>query len=455
MNDAPNTNEQENAAGETPGGAPESPRGACEPEAGRTEPKKRSVAPLILTAAVSAAVAVAITLLTCYRFMFLDTKQSYERQLAALSEELAPPEDKTKFADLPDKLKAVIAQYESAYPGEKQTSGTEKAVLSAFISSCGDPNARVYSAEEYAELQKSGRSAGIGVTVTRSPDDRAVITWVEKDGPADKAGVLAGDAIEAVDALTLTGENYAEALGAIAGDENESLTLTLRREDRTLNVVLTRRKVTYATVHASYDAARACGYIELLSFSDKTPEEFETALTNAADAGAKKIVIDLRGCPGGSLSVLHKLLDRLLPDLDGEGKASELFFTEDAKHNIRKYVCGDEKELSLPVSVIIDNDTAHEAEVFAAVMREKANATVVGKESRGDLSLVSRYRLKDGTTLYFTSGYCRASTVNAPASQRVAPDIERESDRIRRALSPFTEDECYRAACAAAGGAAD
>lgn len=415
------------------------------------KPKKK-VAPYLLTALCAVLLTALLTLLYCYRYMFLETKQAYERRLAELSEELAPAEDKTKFKDPADKFNEIYQRFIDVYPGDGDDENIEKAVLAAFAASCGDGNARIYSAGEYAELTKSqGSAAGIGVTVSRTADDRAIITWVEEQGPAKEAGVERGDELIAVDGSALAEAGYDAGLALIRGKENSTVTLTVKRGEETRNIAVTRRKVTYSTVHARYDGEHACGYVELLSLASGTPEEFEEALTGFEEQGMQRLIIDLRGNSGGSLTALHKLSDRLLSDEDGDGKPREIFFTKDAKENVRRYVCSDEKDLTgVKIAVLTDGATAHEAEILASVLRTHAGAKVIGKQTAGKVFLRSQYTLKDGTVLIFTTAYCRPFPDEDLTGKGVTPDAEAECTANRYLISP-EEDPCYAAALAETG----
>ena len=403
-----------------------------------------------ITGGVCLLLSALITLMLCNRYMYLATLEDYERQLAELSEELAPQGDATHFADLAEKFKTVYNEFVDAYPEALDFDALESALLKDFVKETGDRYARYYTAEEYAAMQSSSSNSGvgIGITVTKSSDGRAIVTYIEKDGPAEKAKLAVGDEITAVDGYQL-GDDYNAALGRIKGDENTTVTLTVLRGAESHNIVITRAQVNYATVHEQLDGE--IGFLRILSFGGDTAKELEEAIGRLTSAGAQYLVFDLRDTSGGGLTSLHKCLDLLLPDKTEKGEEQVAFSFKLSHDNMRKYVCSDEKQVDLPMAVLINESTTKYGEVFAGALRDLVGARIYGKTSHGNGTVQALITLKDGSRLIVTTSQCILPSGQTFNGTGITPDEEIDADGIILSLTPLDQDAVYLSAAAGFG----
>ena len=418
-----------------------------EKEAPEKKPKKRfSLCALILVCVSSLLLSALITLLLCNRFMYLDTKQKYESKLAALSEELSPYEDPNRFSDPADKFGYIYGLFSEKTVKEFDREALETDLLHKFAELSNDKFARYYSAEEYAKMKSaSGSSVGVGITVSKTGDGRLLVTYVEKDGPADKNKIVKGDEITAVDGKSVAEIGSDAALSAIKGKENTTVSLTILRGETTVGVVLKRSRVSYATVHFELD--NQTGYLHILSFGSETPKELENAAKELIAAGAKRLVFDLRDTSSGTYSSLQQSLDLFLPDKDEKGESFTLFTINYASGQDR-YISDDQKEYDLPAAVLINENTAKEGEIFAQTLRDRKNAKIYGQKSAGDASVQSQYTLKDGSVFVFTSGECLPASGTKIDGVGITPDGIVDTTGVNFYLLPLSEDSVYAAASA-------
>ena len=315
---------------------------------------------------ISLSVAVFLSLLLCIGVFLSTYTVMMTRMRASLNE------TETRYAKYA-KLEDLLARIEDNYVRDYEESALWEAMYRALFEAVDDPYTVYMTAEEYAEYtaDRSGSYVGIGISVTYGAEPiGAHIIRVTPDSPADKAGLLAGDGI------TIDNKSYSNAINAVAGEEGTAVELTIMRNDQTLTVSVTRAKV--QTVNVYYEKLQGdIAYIEVLSFSEAiTYNQFQNALEQAKADGCKAYLFDMRNNPGGSLDVICKCLDLLLPKgitvniVDADGTVTTR--DSDAEHF-----------LDAPMAVLCNGNTASAAELFTADLRDYGLATLVGETTFG------------------------------------------------------------------------
>lgn len=244
-----------------------------------------------------------------------------------------------------------------------------------------DPYSVYYNPEEYQELmsEASGTYTGIGVVVNPSQDNFIQVVSPFKGSPGEQAGLLPGDKIIAVNGVNYTASDMEEAVRNMKGEPNTDVTLTIRRDKEgatsdTMDIVITRQVITIETV-ASVMMDDNIGYLQISQFDEKTYSEFVTNLQSLLDNGAKAIVMDLRNNPGGLLSSTLEVADKLL----GEGI---IVSTVDKEGN-RTDEKSDADKVDIPMTVLINGNSASASEILSGALKDHKRATVVGTTSFG------------------------------------------------------------------------
>ena len=207
-------------------------------------------------------------------------------------------------------------------------------------------------------VKRANSYVGIGVTVDSvSREEGLLVQSVTRDGPADKAGVLAGDVITAVDGASIAGEGRETASDLIRGEEGTKVALTLLGEDGASRDVTCTR----ATLHNASAQGRLLdnkvGYVQLSNFYSGSADSFQAEVDALLEQGAESLLIDLRGDPGGYVSELEQILDYLLP----EGPV----FTHKPRWWFKSVYVSDENCVDLPMAVLVNQHSYSAAELLA------------------------------------------------------------------------------------------
>ena len=296
----------------------------------------------------------------------------------------------------------LLARFAFVEPDADLEEATDKA-LSAFVDGLGDRWSYYLPAQRHQETieRRANSYVGIGVTVDSvSREEGLLVQSVTRDGPADKAGVLAGDVITAVDGASIAGEGRETASDLIRGEEGTKVALTLLGEDGASRDVTCTR----ATLHNSSAQGRLLdnkvGYVQLSNFYSGSADSFQAEVDALLEQGVESLLIDLRGDPGGYVSELEQILDYLLP----EGPV----FTHKPRWWFKSVYVSDENCVDLPMAVLVNEDTYSAAEFFAAQLQEDGAAVIVGVPTSGKGYSQQTFPLPHGgalnisTAAYFT-----------------------------------------------------
>ena len=260
---------------------------------------------------------------------------------------------------------------------------------------------------ETAKINNSGEYTGIGATVAIR-DNHIIIVEPYKDYPADKAGLKAGDEILKIDDVVVADfqENAGELL---KGAPNSKVQITFKRQGETKTTTLTRGAVEIKAVPFYELMEDGTGYIVLSQFNRNASSETIEALRELKEQGAGRIILDLRGNPGGLLSEAINVSNIFVPE--GELITTTKSVVEKynkAYHTTRKPI-----DTEIPLAVLIDGRSASASEIVAGSLQDLDRAVVIGARSFGK-GLVQRPKeLTYGTQLkvtisrYYTpSGRC-------------------------------------------------
>ena len=184
------------------------------------------------------------------------------------------------------------------------------------VSRLGDRWSYYLTAEEL-EAQNQRRTnqyVGVGITVNYTREEGLYILGVETGGPAEAAGLEAGEVITAVDGVSLAGESRYEGANLIQGEADTTVTLEVLGEDGTARTVEVERAELETDPVESRMLEGKVGYVRLLNFYDHSAQRLEEAVTQLREQGAEALVFDMRNNGGGYLSQLTDMLDFLLPE---------------------------------------------------------------------------------------------------------------------------------------------
>lgn len=312
----------------------------------------------------------------------------------------------------------LLARFAFVEPDADLEGATDKA-LSAFVDGLGDRWSYYLPAQRHQETieRRANSYVGIGVTVDSvSREEGLLVQSVTRDGPADKAGVLAGDVITAVDGVSIAGEGRETASDLIRGEEGTKVALTLLGEDGASRDVTCTR----ATLHNSSAQGRLLdnkvGYVQLSNFYSGSADSFQAEVDALLEQGAESLLIDLRGDPGGYVSELEQILDYLLP----EGPV----FTHKPRWWFKSVYVSDENCVDLPMAVLVNQHSYSAAELLAAQLRESVDAPIVGERTSGKGYSQLTFPLANGGGAGLsTAAYCTGGG-HSLIGEGIVPDVE-------------------------------
>lgn len=290
--------------------------------------------------------------------------------------------------------------------------------LDAFVNGLGDRWSYYLTEEQYRQVtsDRANSYVGVGVTVlTNERDEGLLVQTVIAGGPADQAGIAAGDVITAADGTSLAGDNREKGTELITGPAGTQVTLTLLRPDgSTVDVTCTR-----ATVHSPSASGRMLegdiGYVYLANFHSGASDSFRQEVDALRDQGAKGLIIDVRNDGGGYVSELSKILDYLLP----EGP----IFTMKPRWGFASITQSDEECIDLPMAVMVNANTYSAAELLAAQLRESAGVPIVGELTSGKGYAQLTFPLPNGGGAGLsTSAYCTGGG-HSLIGEGLTPDV--------------------------------
>lgn len=314
----------------------------------------------------------------------------------------------------------LLARYAFVEADADLDDATDQA-LDALVNGLGDRWSYYRNEEDYQALiaRRANNYVGIGVTVNaQDREEGLLVLSVTEGGPAEAAGIVAGDIITGVDGTSIAGDQRQSGTELIAGEEGTDVTLTLLREDgSSLDVTCTR-----ATLRDPSAAGQMLeddiGYVQLSNFYSGAADSFKEEVDALVEQGARALIIDLRNDPGGYISELTEILDYLLP----EGPV----FRQHARWWFETVYESDADCIDLPFVTIVNADTYSAAELLAAELKEFCGSPVVGTQTSGKgYSQVTFPLANGGAVGLSTATYCTGSG-HSLIGEGIAPDVEVE-----------------------------
>ena len=199
--------------------------------------------------------------------------------------------------------------------------------------------------------------------------------------PAEKAGLLAEDRITAIDGTTVDGQTVDQALARVRGPKGTTVTLTVvRGTGAPFDLPIVRDVIVQPEVSTKTLAGGTVGYIRLSGFSDQAARDFREAVAADVAAGRDRLILDLRGNPGGYVTDAQQVLSQFVP------AGTTIFSQQDATGSRVPTVAlagGAATDPSIRLVVLIDGGSASASEIVAGALQDLGRAQLVGSKSYG------------------------------------------------------------------------
>lgn len=334
-------------------------------------------------------------------------------------------------ARLFDQVVAAVAQ---KYVDSLDGSAIYEKAVSGLLRELKDPYTSYLAEDRLRRLneQISGTYAGVGLQIDIR-DSWPVVIEPIVGGPSERAGVLVGDRIVLVGKESTRGWSRDETSKAMRGAPGSSVTFTVERGDSRVNFTLVRDKVHLRAVQRVQLLQNGVGYVDVNVFSAQTATELSAAVDSVVKLGARSLIMDLRGNPGGLLeqgvAVAELFLDRgqSIVQLRARPGSQPQVFTDSQP----------QRWPTLPLAVLVDRASASASEIVAGALQDHDRAIVIGVTSFGKGSAQNVYPLSSGGALRLTTA--RWYTPVGRSINRPAPrDRDEESDDSAEVTLPDT-----------------
>ncbi|SOD03596.1 carboxyl-terminal processing protease [bacterium JGI 053] len=295
----------------------------------------------------------------------------------------------------------VLHYVQARYVDENAEGDLYQKAIEGMLLELGDPHTTFMTPEQYAQLhlQTSGEYGGIGIQIAPSEGYITAVS-VLPGTPAERAGIRVGDQLLEIDGKDARGWTEDYAVKFLRGPVGSPIRLKVRRVgvDQPMNFSINRQEVHLRSVPSAYMAAPGIGYVDLTIFSASSTAELRAAIDSLRAAGARKLVLDLRGNPGGLLDQGVAISDLFLR----RGQAIVETRPRDPRES-ETYRATSDAAYDLPMVVLVDPYSASAAEIVAGALQDHDRALVVGNTSYGKGSVQSVYPLSGGNVLKMTT----------------------------------------------------
>lgn len=344
------------------------------------------------------------------------------------------------------KLDALAMIIEERFIGDVDITLIQDAAAEAMVDALGDRWSYYISAEDYQAYAEQMNNAyvGVGITITVREDGAGFdIIQVTEGGPAEEAGLQAGDILIGADGQSISGTDTNVAGDLIRGEEGSTVEITVLRDGVELTFTVERRTIQVAVATGQMLRGNV-GLVTIENFDSRCADETIAAIEELMNQGAEALIFDVRNNPGGYKAELVEVLDYLLPEGD-------LFRSVDWLDR-ESVDTSDAACIDLPMAVLVNGESYSAAEFFAAAIREYEAGFVVGTQTSGKGYFQTTIRLPDGSAVglsvgkYFTpNGVSLAEVGGLTPDHVVEVDDETFSAIYAGSLAPEEDPQIQRA----------
>ncbi len=266
-----------------------------------------------------------------------------------------------------------------------------------------DPHSGFLEARDYSQLQEDidSKFGGIGVQIEFQEGYVVVISPIAGT-PGERAGILRGDRVLAVDGESMVGSSLNEVVGLMRGTPGSPVDITFERdgEEDPIDITVVREVIKVQSVTDVMMLDADIGYLRIASFSAPTAQEMRAAMQQLASEGMSSLIIDVRNNPGGLLSAAKEVLDPFFE------RGELMVYTEGRTAADREEFrsSNDQATWDYPMVALINSGSASAAEILAGALQDTGKARVIGETSFGKGSVQTLIRLGRGEGMRLTTG---------------------------------------------------
>jgi carboxyl-terminal processing protease len=299
-----------------------------------------------------------------------------------------------------NKFKDVLSITEKYYVEDVDTQKLTESAINGLLSQL-DPHSVYIPQTQLKKVTEEfqGSFEGIGIEFQVINDTLLVVAAIA-GGPSEALGIQGGDKIVKIDDSSAVGITQEGVQKKLRGPKGSRVKVSIIRAGiaTRLEFEIVRDKIPLYTVDASYMVDDETGYVSVNRFAAKTHEEFLGALDKLQGEGMKRLVLDLRGNPGGYLDQAFKMADELMP------RGRKIVYTKGRRPEFDdEYVSNGGKYPNLPVIVLVNNSSASASEIVSGAVQDWDRGLIVGETTFGKGLVQRQFDLKDGSAFRLTT----------------------------------------------------
>jgi carboxyl-terminal processing protease len=293
--------------------------------------------------------------------------------------------------------------------------------IEGMLEQVDDPYSKFFSAGDFAEFNASldGTFSGVGLMLEETPDGPVIVSVLEGT-PAQEAGIEEGERIVEVDGEDVAGDPLEKIVAKVKGEAGTSVRLGLAGGDegrRTLEI--TRAEFDLPLVESEL-VDGDIGYVQLYQFADGAGQRVRRAVRSLRDEGARGIVLDLRGNPGGLLNEAISVASVFIED-------GEIVSVQKRGGEREVYDAVDDAFESIPVVVLVDGNSASASEIVAGAVQDADRGTIVGETTFGKGTVQTIAQFSDGSGAKFTTARYYTPSGDSIEGVGVEPEVTVEA----------------------------
>lgn len=376
--------------------------------------KKLTISTTLTLIVLTAALAVSVTMMLAMRY--------FNRQVQWVSQR------KAMYTYIDDVDQALREHYSTL---NEET--LRQSVIAGFVDGSGDPYAEYFTPQGYVDEQQrlSGYATNVGVDVCNDADGKVVICAVAADSAAAKAGVQKGDIVQMIDGVTIAGKKISDIRQTI--NSSEKVLISVHRGDTTVAFELSPYRYVVRSVQSS--VIGSIGYVKISAFYENTPSQFAETIAAMKQDGVTGLILDLRNNRGGLRSSMQEMVSQLMP-LGVYGTAA------DKNGTVTTLSSGVNEQLGAATVILVNNNTAGEAEFIVGAMQESSLATVVGVTTAGKAKYQDYIKIDmDNSAIKLTTGEYQLLKGGSFEGKGIVPTKEVTLTAEQQALFPLLTSE--------------
>ena len=345
----------------------------------------------------------------------------------------------TDARDLEHEVNAVVASYGAKVGGSRPLAYE---AIEGMLSSVKDKYTTFLDPKQYAELNEGldgGNFSGVGISI--QVDDKSKLLTVNEvipGGPAERAGLQAGDVITFVDGKSTKGLTTDQDAKMLRGEKGSIVHLTIERNGAPIPDVAVTRDVIHQPSVYSKLLDNGIGYARLTVFGSNTASELTTALTKLQSQGAKAYVLDLRDNGGGYLNAAIDVSSKFIP-------SGPIVSVEARGGSDTQYDAENTAIPSKPLAVLVNKYTASASEITSGAIQDNGVGELIGEKTYGKGVVQTIHPLPDGSAVKITSARYltpRGRDINLIGIQ---PDIVSVEPKTAKLGDPATDAQLQSA----------